>query len=307
MTLTQADLPDVRGKMSFEAPLAPYTWFRVGGPADALFLPADEDDLASFLSRLDPSIPVTVLGIGSNVIVRDGGVEGVVIRLAGRGFGGVEFKGTQITAGAAVPDAMVARKAAEAGIAGLEFFSGVPGAIGGALRMNAGCYGSETKDVVTEIRAVTRAGERVTLTNAQMGYSYRYSEAPTDMIFTSAVFEGEAGDPDEISAAIEALQARRGETQPIREKTGGSTFANPDPPGTSDQRSSWKLIDVAGCRGLRVGGAQVSELHCNFLINTGEATASDLEALGELVRARVRESSDVDLRWEIRRIGRIMA
>lgn len=307
MTLTQADLPDVRGKLSFEAPLAPYTWFRVGGPADTLFLPADEDDLASFLSQLDPSIPVTVLGIGSNVIVRDGGIEGVVIRLAGRGFGGVEVKGTQITAGAAVPDAMVARKAAEAGIAGLEFFSGVPGAIGGALRMNAGCYGSETKDVVTEIRAVTRAGEHVTLTNAQMGYSYRHSEAPTDMIFTSAVFEGEAGDPDEISAAIEALQARRGETQPIREKTGGSTFANPDPPGTPDQRSSWKLIDAAGCRGLRVGGAQVSELHCNFLINTGEATASDLEALGELVRARVRESSDVDLRWEIRRIGRIMA
>ncbi|MEO1101777.1 MAG: FAD-binding protein, partial [Pseudomonadota bacterium] len=191
MTLTQADLPDVRGKLSFEAPLAPYTWFRVGGPADALFLPADEDDLASFLSQLDPSIPVTVLGIGSNVIVRDGGIEGVVIRLAGRGFGGVEVNGTQITAGAAVPDAMVARKAAEAGIAGLEFFSGVPGAIGGALRMNAGCYGSETKDVVTEIRAVTRAGEHVTLTNAQMGYSYRHSEAPTDMIFTSAVFEGE--------------------------------------------------------------------------------------------------------------------
>ncbi len=307
MTLTEADLPRVRGKLSFGAPLAPYTWFRVGGPADALFLPTDEDDLASFLSQLDLSIPVTVLGIGSNVIVRDGGIEGVVIRLAGRGFGAVEVKGTQIMAGAAVPDAMVARKAAEAGIVGLEFFSGVPGAIGGALRMNAGCYGAETKDVVTEIRAVTRVGERVTLTNAQMGYSYRHSEAPTDMIFTSAVFEGEAGDPDEISAAIEALQARRGDTQPIREKTGGSTFANPDPPGTPDQRSSWKLIDAADCRGLRVGGAQVSELHCNFLINTGEATASDLEALGELVRARVRETSDVDLRWEIRRIGRIRA
>lgn len=305
MTLTEADLPKIRGKLSFEAPLAPYTWFRVGGPADALFLPADEDDLASFLMALDPSISVTVIGVGSNVIVRDGGVEGVVIRLAGRGFGSIHVEGTQITAGAAVPDAIVARKAAEAGIAGLEFFSGVPGAIGGALRMNAGCYGSETKDVVTEIRAITRAGERVTLTNAQMGYSYRHSEAPTDMIFTSAVFKGEAGDADEISAAIEALQTRRGETQPIREKTGGSTFANPDPPGTADQRSSWKLVDAAGCRGLRVGGAQVSELHCNFLINTGEATASDLEALGELVRARVRATSDVDLRWEIRRIGRI--
>lgn len=307
MTLTAADLPVVRGKLSFNAPLAPYTWFRVGGPADALFLPADEADLAEFLAELDPQIPITILGVGSNVIIRDGGVEGIVIRLAGRAFGRVEVDGVSVKAGAAALDAMVARKAAEAGVSGLEFFSGVPGAIGGALRMNAGCYGAETKDAVQEIRAVTRAGEIVTLTRAQMGYSYRHSEAPADMIFTSAVFEGAAAAPEKIRADIEALQARRGETQPIREKTGGSTFANPDPPGTPDQRSSWKLIDAAGCRGLRVGGAQVSQLHCNFLINTGEASAADLEALGELVRARVRETSDVDLRWEIRRIGRIKA
>ena len=298
-------LPPVRGKLTIDAPLAPYTWFRVGGAADALFLPADEDDLADFLKALPEEIPVTVLGVGSNVIIRDGGIEGVVIRLAGKAFGAVDIDGTQLRAGAAIPDMMVAKRAAAAGLAGLEFFSGIPGSIGGALRMNAGCYGTETKDVVREIHAVTRGGEQLTLTQEDMGYSYRHSEAPADLIFTSALFEGHVGDPDKIKADIEALQARREDSQPIREKTGGSTFANPDPPGTPDQRSSWKLIDAAGCRGLRVGGAQVSEKHCNFLINNGEATAADLEALGELVRARVLETSGTDLRWEIRRIGRL--
>jgi len=305
MTDWRDTLPKTRGKLLRDAPLAPYTWFRVGGSADVLFLPADDDDLEDFLKALPAHVPVTVLGVGSNTIVRDGGLPGVTIRLAGKFFTSVYPSGRRIMAGAAALDAQVARTAAKAGIAGLEFFAGVPGTIGGALRMNAGCYGTETRDVVRAIHGVTRAGEKVTLTPAQMGYAYRHSEVPPDFIFTRAEFEGQAGAPEDIQAAIEALQERRAESQPIREKTGGSTFANPDPPGTPDARSSWKLIDAAGCRGLRVGGAQVSELHCNFLINTGNATAADLEALGELVRARVRETSGVELRWEIKRIGRI--
>jgi UDP-N-acetylmuramate dehydrogenase len=296
-------LPPVRGKLLADEQLAPFTWFRVGGKADALFLPKDEDDLAEFLAKLDPIIPVIVLGAASNVIVRDGGIAGVVVRL-GPAFGKVAADGLRVTAGAAALDARVSVAAANAGIAGMEFFSGVPGTIGGALRMNAGCYGRETKDVLVEARALTRDGKRVVLTNADFHFSYRHTEAPEDLIFVEAVFEGTQDEPAAILARIEALKARRETTQPIREKTGGSTFANPDPPGTPNQRSSWKLVDEAGMRGARRGGAQVSELHCNFLLNVGEATAADIEGLGEDVRAAVKAKSGVELRWEIKRIGR---
>jgi UDP-N-acetylmuramate dehydrogenase len=296
-------LPPVRGKLLADEGLAPFTWFRVGGKADALFLPKDEDDLAEFLAKLDPIIPVIVLGAASNVIVRDGGIAGVVVRL-GPAFGKVAADGLRVTAGAAALDARVSVAAANAGIAGMEFFSGVPGTIGGALRMNAGCYGRETKDVLVEARALTRDGKRVVLTNADFHFSYRHTEAAEDLIFVEAVFEGTQDEPAAILARIEALKARRETTQPIREKTGGSTFANPDPPGTPNQRSSWKLVDEAGMRGARRGGAQVSELHCNFLLNVGEATAADIEGLGEDVRAAVKAKSGVELRWEIKRIGR---
>jgi UDP-N-acetylmuramate dehydrogenase len=296
-------LPPVRGKILADELLAPFTWFRVGGAADALFLPKDEDDLADFLSKLDPTIPMTVLGAASNVIVRDSGIAGVVVRL-GPAFGKVAAEGLRVTAGAAALDSRVSVAAANAGIAGMEFFSGVPGTIGGALRMNAGCYGHETKDVLVEARALTRKGERVQLTNADFHFTYRHTEAPEDLIFIEAVFEGTKDEPAAILERIEALKQRRETTQPIREKTGGSTFANPDPPGTPNQRSSWKLVDEAGMRGARRGGAQVSELHCNFLLNTGEATAADIEGLGEDVRAAVKAKSGVELRWEIKRIGR---
>ncbi|MEO0981959.1 MAG: UDP-N-acetylmuramate dehydrogenase [Pseudomonadota bacterium] len=307
MAFDLASLPAARGKLIADAPLAPYTWFRVGGPADALFLPADEEDLSDFLRTLDPAVPVTVLGVGSNVIVRDGGIEGVVVRLAGKHWGRVEaVDGETLIAGAGALDLSVAKAAAGAGIAGLEFLSGVPGSIGGALRTNAGCYGRELKDVLVDVDVVDRAGDRNTLAANALGLTYRRSDLPADAIATAVRLKGEGGaDAAAVRAEIEALQARRAETQPIREKTSGSTFANPDPPGTPDQRSAWKLIDAAGCRGLTVGGAQVSEKHCNFLINTGEATAADLEALGELVRARVLEASGVSLRWEVRRIGRL--
>jgi len=296
-------LPPVRGKLLANEVLAPFTWFRVGGAADALFLPKDEQDLAEFLSKVDPLIPVTVLGAASNVIVRDGGVPGVVIRL-GPSFGKVATDGLRVTAGAAALDARVSVAAANAGIAGLEFFSGVPGTIGGALRMNAGCYGSETKDVLVEAVALDRSGKRVVLRNADFHFSYRHTGAAEDLIFIEALFEGKKDEPAAILERIEALKARRETTQPIREKTGGSTFANPDPPGTPNQRSSWKLVDEAGMRGARRGGAQVSELHCNFLINTRDATAADIEGLGEDVRTAVRAKSGVELRWEIKRIGR---
>jgi len=296
-------LPPVRGKLLANEQLAPFTWFRVGGPADVLFLPKDEDDLAEFLAKLDPIIPVTVLGAASNVIVRDGGIAGVVVRL-GPSFGKVSTDGLRVTAGAAALDARVSVAAANAGIAGMEFFSGVPGTIGGALRMNAGCYGRETKDVLVEARALKRNGQRVLLKNADFHFSYRHTEADEELIFVEAVFEGTRDNPAAILERIEALKTRRETTQPIREKTGGSTFANPDPPGTPNQRSSWKLVDEAGMRGARRGGAQVSELHCNFLLNTGEATAADIEGLGEDVRAAVKATSGVELRWEIKRIGR---
>jgi UDP-N-acetylmuramate dehydrogenase len=306
--MTSASLPPVRGKLIEGADLAPYTWFRVGGPADALFLPEDEADLSSFLAALDPSLPVTALGVGSNLIVRDGGIAGVVIRLMGRTWGEIVKTGDlELTAGAGALDLAVAKTAARHGLTGLEFLSGIPGSLGGATRTNAGCYGRELKDVLVRLEGIDRRGARVTYGDGHtpLHFSYRHSSLPEDFIVTRLVLRAAGtAEPAEISAAIEALQAKRAETQPIREKTSGSTFANPDPPGTPDQRSAWKLIDAAGCRGLKVGGAQVSPMHCNFLINTGDATAADLEALGELVRARVLDASGVSLRWEVRRIGR---
>jgi UDP-N-acetylmuramate dehydrogenase len=309
--MTHPSLPPARGKLIENAALAPYTWFRVGGPADVLFLPEDEADLAAFLAALDPAIPVTALGVGSNVIVRDGGIPGVVIRLMGRAWGEVMKTGElELTAGAGALDLAVAKAAAKHGLTGLEFLSGIPGSLGGATRTNAGCYGRELKDVLVRLEGVTRSGERRTYGAgyAPVEFTYRHTDLPDDFIVTRLVLAASgAGDAAEITGAIDALQARRAETQPIKEKTSGSTFANPDPPGTPDQRSAWKLIDAAGCRGLKVGGAQVSPMHCNFLINTGEATAADLEALGELVRARVFDASGVSLRWEVRRIGRLHA
>lgn len=293
-------LPKVRGRILRDEPLAPFTWFRVGGPADVIFLPEDEDDLADFLKGLDPAVPVTPIGVGSNTLVRDGGVDGVVIRL-GKAFGKVEPRGdNQIFAGAAVLDAVLAREAAKAGVAGLEFYRGVPGSIGGATVMNAGCYGAETKDVLVEAYAVTRAGERVTFSNAEMGFVYRKSAKAAEggLIFTGALFEGRPDDPAAIEARMAEITSRRETTQPIREKTGGSTFKNP--PG----HSSWKLVDEAGWRGKLHGGAMFSPLHSNFLINTGEATAADLEGLGEAVRADVKAKLGVELEWEIKRIGR---
>ena len=294
------NLPAVRGKLLLNEPLGPYTWFRVGGAADALFIPADADDLADFLKTLPEDVPVTAIGVGSNLIVRDGGVEGVVIRLAGRAWGQVTTDGVTVTAGAGALDSMVARASAKAGIAGLEFYRGVPGSIGGATVMNAGCYGAETKDVLVEAYAVTRAGERVTFSNAEMGFVYRKSAKAAEggLIFTGALFEGAADDPAAIEARMAEITARRETTQPIREKTGGSTFKNP--PG----HSSWKLVDDAGWRGKLHGGAMFSPLHSNFLINTGEATAADLEGLGEAVRADVKAKLGIDLEWEIKRIGR---
>ena len=274
-----------------------------------LFLPEDETDLAGFLGALDPAIPVTALGVGSNLIVRDGGIPGVVIRLMGRAWGEVMKTGElELTAGAGALDLAVAKAAAKHGMTGLEFLSGIPGSLGGATRTNAGCYGRELKDVLIRLEGINRAGERRVFGegHAPVQFSYRHTDLPEDFIVTRLVLRGSGTrDAGEIAAEIEALQARRAETQPIREKTSGSTFANPDPPGTPGQRSAWKLIDAAGCRGLKVGGAQVSPMHCNFLINTGKASAADLEALGELVRARVLETSGVILRWEVRRIGRI--
>lgn len=306
--MTLPSLPPVRGKLIANAPLAPYTWFRVGGPADVLLLPEDEADLQAFLKALDPTIPVTVLGVGSNLIVRDGGIEGVVIRLMGRTWGEITKTGeTELTAGSGALDLAVAKGAAKQGITGLEFLSGIPGSLGGATRTNAGCYGRELKDVLVRLEGFTRSGEHRVYGDGHtpVHFTYRHTDLPDDFLVTRLVLRGAGtGEPATIAAEIEALQARRAETQPIREKTSGSTFANPDPPGTPDQRSAWKLIDAAGCRGLKVGGAQVSPMHCNFLINTGEATAADLEALGELVRARVLDTSGVQLRWEVRRIGR---
>ena len=294
-------LPPVRGKLSFDVPLAPYTWLRVGGKADAFFIPKDEADLAHFLSSTPDDIPVTILGVASNTLVRDGGIRGVVVRL-GPSFAKVTTDGLTVTAGASALDNMVARDAAKAGIAGLEFYAGIPGTIGGALRMNAGCYGAETKDVLQSVIALDRRGRRQVMSLADMGYAYRHSAAPQDLIFTQASFKGTADTPGIIAERMDEITARREDSQPIREKTGGSTFKNPDQ-DQSGGRGAWQVIDAAGGRGFCVGGAQMSEKHCNFMINTGNASAADLETLGETIREKVKASEGVELHWEIKRIG----
>ncbi len=289
----------VRGRVIPDASMAKITWFQVGGPADLLFQPADEDDLALFLSQLPREIPVTIVGIGSNLLVSDGGIEGVVVRLSVRGFGTIDkLAGNRLGAGAAVLDKKLAAVALDAGLGGFEFYHGIPGAIGGALFMNAGANGTETTNRVVAVHAISREGEKLELSHAQMKYSYRHSNAGEGLIFTRAIFEGEARDRGLIQAAMDEVQHHRETVQPIKEKTGGSTFKNPT------GYSSWKLIDEAGMRGARVGGAQMSEKHCNFMINTGGASARDLEALGEKVRERVLAHSGIELEWELRRIGR---
>ena len=289
-------LPPVRGRLTEDAPLAPITWFRVGGAAEIMFRPADIDDLAQILAAKPADVPVTVIGLASNLLVRDGGVKGVVVRL-GRGFVEIRAEGAEIKAGAGALDLNVALTAQQAGIAGLEFLSGIPGTVGGGLRMNAGAYGSEFKDVLREATALDGQGGRHVLATEALGLSYRHCGVPEEWIFVAARFAGSEGDPASIGKRMAEIQAARESSQPIRARTGGSTFANP--PG----HKAWELIDRAGCRGLTIGGAQVSEKHANFLINTGDASAADLEALGEEVRRRVRETSGVELRWEIRRIG----
>jgi UDP-N-acetylmuramate dehydrogenase len=293
----KAAIPRLRGRLLANQSLAELTWFRVGGPAQVLFTPSDEDDLAYFLSELPRQFAVYIVGVGSNLIVRDGGIPGVVIRLSPRGFGEVAADGDGVEAGAAALDKRVAETAAAASIGGLEFFFGIPGTVGGALRMNAGANGRETRDVLVEASGIARDGTKHTLGNADMKFVYRGSGADPSIVFTSARFRGTIAAPEAIRARMNEVQSHRETAQPIREKTGGSTFQNP--PG----HSAWKLIDAAGCRGLRVGGAQVSEMHCNFLINTGAATGHDIETLGETVRARVRENSGIELHWEIKRIG----
>jgi UDP-N-acetylmuramate dehydrogenase len=293
----KAAMPELRGRLLANQSLAELTWFRVGGPAQVLFTPSDQDDLGYFLARLPDELPVYVVGVGSNLIVRDGGMPGVVIRLGPRGFGETSADGDIVSAGTAALDKRVAETAAAANIGGLEFFFGIPGTIGGALRMNAGANGSETKDVLVEATGIGRDGKRRLFDNAGMKFIYRHSGVDPSIIFTAARFRGLMAAPEAIRARMNDVQNHRETAQPIREKTGGSTFQNP--PG----ESAWKLIDAAGCRGLRVGGAQVSEMHCNFLINTGSATGHDIEALGETVRARVKENSGIELHWEIKRIG----
>ncbi|GJL93101.1 UDP-N-acetylmuramate dehydrogenase [Hyphococcus sp.] len=299
--ISVSDLPIVRGKYTENADLSALTWFRVGGMADVLFMPADEDDLAHFLKETPEEIPVHVMGVGSNLLVRDGGVRGVVIRF-GSPFRKITVDGMRVSAGAGAIDAQVAKAAAQAGVAGLEFFRGVPGAIGGAVKMNAGAYGGEVKDVLVEAVAYDRQGKRRILSNDGLGFSYRHCSAPEDFIFTSATFQGRPDDPDAIIARMDKISEMRESTQPIRERTGGSTFANPDPE-LSGGRKSWQLIDEIGGRGRVVGDAQVSERHCNFIINRGDATAADLEELIESLRKDVLTKTGVELQWEIRRLG----
>jgi len=289
-------LPAVRGRIKEDAPLAPFTWFRVGGPAEILFRPADVADLAAFLAECPDDVPVTVLGAASNLLIRDGGLAGVVIRLGGE-FARVRIEGARLVAGAGALDATVAEEALAAGLGGLEFLSGVPGTIGGAVKMNAGAYGSEIVDVIESATIVTRSGAVSRIGREALGLHYRGSALPDGAIVVEATFTGVPESPETIEARMADIRARRGATQPVRARTGGSTFANPE------GAKAWELIDRAGCRGLTLGGAQVSEQHCNFLINTGGATAADLEALGEEVRRRVRLATGIELRWEIMRIG----
>ena len=293
----QAAMPDLEGRLVANQRLADITWFRVGGPAQVLFTPANEADLAYFLQRAPADLPVTVIGLGSNLLVRDGGMPGVVIRLA-RGFSDVTVEsGHRLRAGTAVPDVKLSRAAADAGISGLAFYRGIPGSVGGALRMNGGAHGRETKDTCIEARAVDRQGKIHVLDLAKLGFTYRHCGVPNGWIFTQAVFQGTPGETAEIHKQMEEVAQYREANQPIKERTGGSTFKNPLP------QSAWRLIDAAGCRGLRVGGAKVSEMHCNFLINDADATAEDIERLGETVRARVKATSGVQLEWEIIRLG----
>jgi UDP-N-acetylmuramate dehydrogenase len=291
-------LPPVRGTYTDKAVLKDLVWFRVGGPAEILFRPADVDDLCTFMAARPRDVVVNVIGVGSNLLIRDGGIPGVVVRLPGA-FGKVEkLENSRLRTGAAALDAAVARAGADAGIGGLEFLRGIPGTIGGALRMNAGCYGKEIKDVLVEARAVNGEGKLVTLSLADMGFTYRNSKAPDDLIFVDAMLQGTPDKLEVIRARMDELVAQREATQPVRTKTGGSTFKNPE------GHKAWQLIDQAGCRGLIRGAAQVSEKHCNFLINTGEATAADIEGLGEEVRVLVKAKSGVVLEWEIKRVGR---
>jgi UDP-N-acetylmuramate dehydrogenase len=293
----KAAMPELRGRLLANQSLAELTWFRVGGPAQVLFTPADADDLGYFLAHLPGEFAVYVVGVGSNLIVRDGGMPGVVIRLSPRGFGEASAAGDIVSAGTAALDKRVAEIAASASVSGLEFFFGIPGTVGGALRMNAGANGTETGDVLVEATGIGRDGRKLQFGHADMKFAYRHSGVDASVIFTSARFRGAIAAPDAIRARMNEVQNHRETAQPIREKTGGSTFKNPS------GHSAWKLIDAAGCRGLRVGGAQVSEMHCNFLINTGAATGHDIETLGETVRTRVKEHSGIELHWEIKRIG----
>jgi len=294
-------LPLVRGTYAACAPLRDIVWFRAGGPAEILYRPADLDDLCAFLSARPREIPCTVIGVGSNLLVRDGGIPGVVIRLPAS-FGRTMPQSPRLRLGAAALDALAARAAADAGIGGLEFLRGIPGTVGGALRMNAGCYGCEIRDVFVEATAVDSRGRAIVLGPEDMGFAYRKCAVPDDLIFIEAVLQGIPEQPDIVSARMNALVEQREATQPVRSKTGGSTFKNPDP-ARSEGRKAWQLIEQAGCRGLARGGAQVSDKHCNFLINTGDASAGDIECLGEEVRSRVLASFGIELEWEIRRVG----
>lgn len=289
-------LPEVRGRLTYNAPLGHMTWFGVGGAAEVLFKPADKQDLIDFIKNCPKDIPVTVLGVASNLIIRDGGIPGVVIRL-GREFGDIKVTGTTVTAGAAALDLNVALVCLKESVAGLEFLSGIPGTIGGALRMNAGAYGRETKDVLIAAEVLFHDGSVRQMTAAEMDMRYRHNGLPTDVIFLSCTLQGEAGEAAAIEQKITEIKTKRAESQPIKSKTGGSTFANPE------GAKAWQLIDAAGCRGLKIGGAQMSEMHANFMINTGDTTAADLERLGEKVRQKVYEQSQIMLRWEIKRIG----
>jgi len=302
--MSELALPPARGQLLGKQALAPFTWFRVGGPAEVLFLPADIDDLGAFLAGLPNHIPLLPIGVGSNMIVRDGGVDGVVVRLAGRAFAQIEALGdNRLKAGAGALDSMVAKAAANAGIAGLEFYAGVPGTIGGALAMNAGCYGCETKDVLVQATALTRGGEQIVIPASAFGFSYRHNDLPPDLIFLDATFQGAADASEAIARRMNEITLKREASQPIREKTGGSTFKNPLN-SAGEKLSAWRLVDEAGMRGVRRGGAQVSEKHANFLINAGEATAADIEGLGEEVRAAVQQKHGIALDWEIKRVGR---
>ncbi len=290
-------LPPLRGRLAAAAPLASFTWFRVGGPAEVLVRPQDAEDLAAFLAALPPEVPLTVIGAASNLIIRDGGIPGIVIRLGGRGFGAVTVDGNRVLAGAAALDVSVAEAAAAAGLAGLEFLSGIPGSIGGAVAMNAGAYGSELKEILEWAEIVTRSGEMIRFSSAELALAYRQSSLPPGAVVVRAGLRAQPGDPATIARRMADIKDAREATQPVRARTGGSTFRNPP------DMKAWELIASAGCRGLRRGAAEVSEKHCNFLINTGGATAADLEALGEEVRTRVRAATGITLEWEIRRLG----